>query len=396
MKKTIFSFIISIIMAVSLISVINPKVDALELYTETHYYLTNWSGKAITVSGYDNGANVTLSTLTGGDDQIFEFEIAPEGGILIRNVHSGRYLEVRNGEQYDCAVVGLWQNNGQSCARWQVSVNNNDTITFVNCCSGLNMNVAGNSSDEGAQIWQYHADGTSAEQFTAVPVGEATGNGQTYTVNTQMGLYLRTGPGQDYDIICGMPYGSVVTAYKSNEGGWFYVNYNGNYGWAKASYLTATGRSSGNSNSGQSSDYNNGSHMNLVRLLAYRDAYWSDYNPDYSSYRGRGGDCANYVSQLLSYASSAFEYDDTWKPDSYAFINCDGLWDYLKNDMDCDTIYYPDVSEIAPGDVIWTSSGHVVMCVKVEDGKVYCTGHTTDNYESQKTYFYRVAKTSEL
>ena len=271
MVKRFISFITITLLIFTALPSISTTTSAAELYTEVQYYLKNWTGNAVTVSGYDNGANVTMSTFTGDDSQIFEFEIASEGGIRIKNVRSGRYLEVRNGELNDMAVVGLWQNNGQSCARWGLSANGNGTFTFTNCCSGLNMNVAGNSSDNNTQIWQYHADGTGAEQFTAVPVSEATGSGQSFFVNTQAGLYLRNGAGQNYSIICAMPYRSVVTAYKANSG-WFYVNYNGTYGWCNGQYLTTTGYSSsnGNTSSGTHGDPND------PTVFSQADDDWAD------------------------------------------------------------------------------------------------------------------------
>lgn len=60
------------------------------------------------------------------------------------------------------------------------------------------------------------------------------------TVNTVHGLFIRYGPNQDtYDTILLMPYQAVVSVYGTNDSySWYYVDYNGVYGWCSGEYLT--------------------------------------------------------------------------------------------------------------------------------------------------------------
>ena len=53
--------------------------------------------------------------------------------------------------------------------------------------------------------------------------------------------------------------------------------------------------------------------------IAYADKYCINYNSSYNSYKGRGGDCANFVSQCL-YAGG-FKQDSVWYKHSVAWIN---------------------------------------------------------------------------
>ncbi|MCL1830588.1 MAG: SH3 domain-containing protein, partial [Oscillospiraceae bacterium] len=59
----------------------------------------------------------------------------------------------------------------------------------------------------------------------------------------EVGLYLRTGPGSDYDIIALMPQYSTVTevGYNGKEDEWVFINYRGLLGWAATKYLNYEG-----------------------------------------------------------------------------------------------------------------------------------------------------------
>ncbi|MDD3337066.1 MAG: SH3 domain-containing protein [Eubacteriales bacterium] len=53
------------------------------------------------------------------------------------------------------------------------------------------------------------------------------------------GLYLRSGPSKDYDILVTIPYGAMVDSYEYYDGTWGYVSYNGYYGYCMARYLSS-------------------------------------------------------------------------------------------------------------------------------------------------------------
>ena len=61
------------------------------------------------------------------------------------------------------------------------------------------------------------------------------------TVNSDGGLNLRCGPGQDYDILMVVPEGTEVIE-EGWENGWIYVRYEGQYGWINSEYITPTGK----------------------------------------------------------------------------------------------------------------------------------------------------------
>jgi len=60
------------------------------------------------------------------------------------------------------------------------------------------------------------------------------------------------------------------------------------------------------------------SFYNRSKAKAYIDAYWQDYNNAYPTFRGGGGDCANFVSQVL-YAGGMPWVDDG-NPNHYTWF----------------------------------------------------------------------------
>jgi len=117
-------------------------------------------------------------------------------------------------------------------------------------------------------------------------------------------------------------------------------------------------------------------------------------NAEYYAYTQSNGysgnqDCANFVSQCLH--AGGLPMDKTWYSDwkgSTAWINGYSLSNYLV-----DTLGYKgytssqiSIDNISAGDVVYTkrstSGSHVLIVSKVENGKVYCCAHTSNNNDT--------------
>ena len=61
-------------------------------------------------------------------------------------------------------------------------------------------------------------------------------SGQHWTVDSEGGLNLRCGPGQDYDILLVVPDKTEV-AEEGRDGDWIYVKYEGQHGWINSGYI---------------------------------------------------------------------------------------------------------------------------------------------------------------
>lgn len=53
------------------------------------------------------------------------------------------------------------------------------------------------------------------------------------------GLYMRTGPSKDYDIIITIPFGAQVDSYEYYNNSWGYVSYRGYYGYCMSRYFSS-------------------------------------------------------------------------------------------------------------------------------------------------------------
>jgi hypothetical protein len=122
--------------------------------------------------------------------------------------------------------------------------------------------------------------------------------------------------------------------------------------------------------------------------------YGYDYNKEYPNYNNRGGDCSNYVSQILH--ESGFKTSSTWNytKDSAtkSWCNASSLESYLVYSGKATVIakgtysqVYKDAYKLIPGDIIaYQEKGKVVHMAFVTgaDSKGYplVDTHTTDRF----------------
>lgn len=117
------------------------------------------------------------------------------------------------------------------------------------------------------------------------------------------------------------------------------------------------------------------------------------YNPAYEHFAGRGGDCANFVSQCL-YAGG-FPQTSGWSPSSgyWAWRTCASQILYFKSYGNM--ISYPTEDDIRPGSPIYFNNSpnmdgfwyHVVICVGQNSaGTPVINGHTYDRYRVPWNY----------
>lgn len=124
---------------------------------------------------------------------------------------------------------------------------------------------------------------------------------------------------------------------------------------------------------------NNYNSYNRIAARDYAYKYWSSYNPAYTSYKGNGGDCANFVSQCLH--AGGISTDATWKADSVSWIRASAVPSYMMNKGYATKTSYTNATA---GSFAYTSSGagHAVL-VTINDGaKIAYTAHTTDRKDA--------------
>lgn len=66
---------------------------------------------------------------------------------------------------------------------------------------------------------------------------------------------------------------------------------------------------------------------NPLAAVRYARKYALNYNPEYNSYGGIGGDCTNYISQCIK--AGGIRTTNVWKPYSHPWIRVNELYYYL-------------------------------------------------------------------
>lgn len=103
----------------------------------------------------------------------------------------------------------------------------------------------------------------------------------------------------------------------------------------------------------------------------------SDYNPAYSNYNGRGGDCANFVSQCLY--TGGVPTSRYWCPDSGDWINAANLTSYMVDNGYATQAAYTSTNA---GNFAYTSAGggHVVLVTLNDTEHICYTAHNNNRY----------------
>lgn len=93
------------------------------------------------------------------------------------------------------------------------------------------------------------------------------------------------------------------------------------------------------------------------KAIEYAKKYWKDYNPEYKTYKGAGGDCANFVSQCL-YAGGFPMKTKVWEPSQSAWKGAQSLRLLLKyqKNYKIDNRFDAEASNLQPGDLLWLPS----------------------------------------
>ena len=124
------------------------------------------------------------------------------------------------------------------------------------------------------------------------------------------------------------------------------------------------------------------------KAIAYGDKYCINYNSSYNSYKGRGGDCANFVSQCLH--AGGFPQDNNWYKHSVAWIN---VMKQIAHFKSYGTFLKAENSNILRGNPLyfdWNGDGvwdHATICVgRNNNGTAIIDSHTRDLYHSTYSY----------
>ena len=123
---------------------------------------------------------------------------------------------------------------------------------------------------------------------------------------------------------------------------------------------------------------------NVANAIAYADRYCINYNSAYNSYKGRGGDCANFVSQCLY--NGGFPQDSTWYKHSVAWIN---VMKQIAHFKQYGSFMNANNGNLLAGNPIYfdwngdSTYDHATICVgRNNSGTAILDSHTKDLYHA--------------
>lgn len=148
--------------------------------------ISRHSGLAVDVAGAitDNGANVQQWGYSEGDWQHFDLAYQGEGYYSIRAAHSGKSLDVYAWSLEAGGEIRQWDYLGGDNQLWAITPTDSGYYTITSKYSGMNLDVWGWSADSGGDIRQYTASNGANQQFRldAVQDSLATIDGGRYVV----------------------------------------------------------------------------------------------------------------------------------------------------------------------------------------------------------------------
>lgn len=114
---------------------------------------------------------------------------------------------------------------------------------------------------------------------------------------------------------------------------------------------------------------------NRLNARDYARTYALDYNDEWESFKGRGGDCANFVSQCFWWGG--LSTDGVWDLYTYAWNYAIGVHNYMRDNNICYETY--DKYQAMAGSIIsWTNQEHVGLVDQNDTVTMTYCAHTTD------------------
>lgn len=126
----------------------------------SYYTIRNLAtGRYLDLTGNvgSNGTNVEQYDYNGSDAQLWSVSTAADGTYAIRSKNGSKALDLTGGNVANGTNIEVWTYDGGVNLRWYLEPQNmlQDGIYKFGCNAGTNfvLNVAGNSSDDGGNVW---------------------------------------------------------------------------------------------------------------------------------------------------------------------------------------------------------------------------------------------------
>ena len=125
------------------------------------------SGKVLDVAegNTEDGATIIQWSKSGGDNQKWQLKPAGDGYYYVVVQHSGKVLDVADGSTEDGATIIQWSEAGSDNQKWQLEHSGDGYYYLVAKHSGKVLDVADSNTEDGATIIQWSKSGSDNQKW---------------------------------------------------------------------------------------------------------------------------------------------------------------------------------------------------------------------------------------
>lgn len=124
---------------------------------------------------FTNGAPVQIYNANGSGSQHFSFEQQEDGYYVIRNVASGKVLDVSGGQIRNGSRIQLYGYNGSCGQKWSLQKKLNGKFEILSACNGNKaLDISGGQiGSNSAKIQLYNRNDTASQEFNITSLSES-------------------------------------------------------------------------------------------------------------------------------------------------------------------------------------------------------------------------------
>jgi len=166
---------VAVTFAGTCIALLSASPASAAVVPNTWYTIVNAnSGKCVdaAAAGTANGTAVQQFTCNGTTAQQWQFQTTSNGNFRVNNFNAvSQVWDVTGVSTADSAKIQLWSYGGGNNQQWAANQQAGGSFTFTSLNSGKCLDVAGASTADGVQLQQFTCNGTAAQSYNLVPVG---------------------------------------------------------------------------------------------------------------------------------------------------------------------------------------------------------------------------------
>ncbi|MES2731183.1 MAG: RICIN domain-containing protein [Bacteroidota bacterium] len=137
-------------------------------------FVAKHSGHVLDVAGCNPGLGATIGQWfwIGGDCQRWDIQATGDGFYSITSQQGGLAMEVGSCSLENAARVNQWSPNGAPCQQWKIEALEEGYYKITNRNSGKALEIEGCSPNLGAQLQQYEWNGADCQRWKLEPLTE--------------------------------------------------------------------------------------------------------------------------------------------------------------------------------------------------------------------------------